>query len=131
MNTVIKIILLVILVSLPMSAQQTTFQDSLLDHMKGKWVLRGQIAGKRQCTTSKRIGYVSYIIDECDWWSMVPNYLYAWFYTNYKQRDDSILVNGWNTTGFIAQCWHDRNTSQHRSIAWDGNAHHRYQPLAI
>ncbi len=46
MNTVIKISLLVILVSLPISAQQTTFQDSLLEHMIGKWVLQGDIAGK-------------------------------------------------------------------------------------
>jgi hypothetical protein len=29
-----------------MSAQQTTFQDSLLDHMIGKWVLQGIIDGK-------------------------------------------------------------------------------------
>jgi hypothetical protein len=28
------------------SAQQTTFQDSLLDHFIGKWVLQGTIAGK-------------------------------------------------------------------------------------
>ena len=46
MKTIMKIILLVILISLPMSAQQTTFQDSLLDHMIGKWVLQGTIAGK-------------------------------------------------------------------------------------
>jgi hypothetical protein len=46
MITFIKIILLVVLVSLPMSAQQTTFQDSLLDHMIGKWVLQGTIDGK-------------------------------------------------------------------------------------
>ena len=46
MKTIMKIILLVIFVSLPMSAQQTTFQDSLLDHMAGKWVLKGTIDGK-------------------------------------------------------------------------------------
>ena len=27
-------------------AQQTTFQDSFLDHLVGKWVLRGELAGK-------------------------------------------------------------------------------------
>ncbi|MBI5021005.1 MAG: hypothetical protein HZB59_06180 [Ignavibacteriales bacterium] len=46
MRPIINIIILVILVSLPMSAQQTTFQDSLLDHMAGKWVLKGTIDGK-------------------------------------------------------------------------------------
>ena len=46
MKTIIKIILLLVLVSFPMSAQQTTFQDSLLDRMAGKWVLQGTIAGK-------------------------------------------------------------------------------------
>ncbi|MBS1793716.1 MAG: hypothetical protein JSS81_07675 [Acidobacteria bacterium] len=29
------------------SAQQPTFQDPLLDHLVGKWVLRGTIAGKQ------------------------------------------------------------------------------------
>ncbi len=46
MKIIIKIILLVVLVSFSISAQQTTFQDSLLDHMIGKWVLQGTIAGK-------------------------------------------------------------------------------------
>jgi hypothetical protein len=46
MRTIMKITLLVILASLTMSAQQTTFQDSLLDHMTGKWVLKGTIDGK-------------------------------------------------------------------------------------
>lgn len=38
--------LLVSLISLSASAQQSTFQDPLLDHFTGKWVLRGSIAGK-------------------------------------------------------------------------------------
>jgi hypothetical protein len=46
MNIIIKISLLAILVSFAVSAQQTTFQDSLLDHMMGKWILQGTIAGK-------------------------------------------------------------------------------------
>jgi hypothetical protein len=32
--------------ALPGHAQQKTFQDTLIDHMCGKWVLRGLIAGK-------------------------------------------------------------------------------------
>ena len=46
MNTIVKTFLLAVLVSISVSAQQTTFQDSLLDHMIGRWVLRGTIAGK-------------------------------------------------------------------------------------
>jgi hypothetical protein len=36
----------VILFSLPCVAQQTTFQDSLLDRMIGNWILQGTIAGR-------------------------------------------------------------------------------------
>ncbi len=46
MKIIIKIFFLSVLVSFTVSAQQTTFQDSLLDHMIGKWVLRGTITGK-------------------------------------------------------------------------------------
>jgi hypothetical protein len=42
----LKIYILVVLVSSSVSAQQTTFQDSLLDHFTGKWVLQGTIEGK-------------------------------------------------------------------------------------
>lgn len=42
----IKIFLLLGLTPLSALAQQTTSQDSLLDHMVGKWVLQGTIAGK-------------------------------------------------------------------------------------
>lgn len=34
-----------ILISLSASAQQSTFQDPLLDHLIGKWVLQGTIGG--------------------------------------------------------------------------------------
>jgi len=47
MRTILKIISLVVLISLSVSAQQTTFQDSLLDHLIGKWVLQGTIAGQK------------------------------------------------------------------------------------
>jgi hypothetical protein len=46
MRIISKIFLLVSMVSFSVSAQQTTFQDSLLDHFIGKWVLQGIIAGK-------------------------------------------------------------------------------------
>jgi hypothetical protein len=41
-----KSFVLVILVSFTASAQQATFQDSLLDHFIGSWVLHGTIQGK-------------------------------------------------------------------------------------
>jgi hypothetical protein len=46
MKIIMKIFFLVSVVSASVSAQQTTFQDSLLDHLIGKWVLQGTIAGK-------------------------------------------------------------------------------------
>ena len=41
-----KTFVLVIWVSFTASAQQTTFQDSLLDRFIGSWVLHGTIQGK-------------------------------------------------------------------------------------
>lgn len=46
MKKLVKITLLVMLLSFSVAAQQPTFQDSLLDHMIGKWVLQGTIAAK-------------------------------------------------------------------------------------
>jgi len=42
----LKSFILVVLTSSPVSAQQTTFQDTLLDHFIGNWVLQGTIEGK-------------------------------------------------------------------------------------
>jgi hypothetical protein len=41
-----RILFLAILFSFPASAQQSTFQDSLLDRMVGHWILTGTIAGR-------------------------------------------------------------------------------------
>ncbi len=46
MKIIMKIFLFIVLVSSSVLAQQTTFKDSLLDHLIGKWVLQGTIAGK-------------------------------------------------------------------------------------
>ena len=46
MKILVKALLPMVLVCLSVSAQQSTFQDPLVDHMTGKWVLRGTIAGK-------------------------------------------------------------------------------------
>jgi hypothetical protein len=46
MKTIIRIFLFTLLVSVKISAQQTSFQDSLLDRMTGSWILTGIIAGQ-------------------------------------------------------------------------------------
>ena len=46
MKIFLRLFLLVSLISLSVSAQQTIFQDSLLDHFVGNWVLQGTIQGK-------------------------------------------------------------------------------------
>ncbi|MCX6568085.1 MAG: hypothetical protein NT147_03415 [Candidatus Aminicenantes bacterium] len=45
MNAFLKIIISMVLISFSASAQQTTFQDPLLDHLVGTWVLQGTIGG--------------------------------------------------------------------------------------
>ncbi len=47
MKLIFKVFLLIVLLAIPASAQQQTFQDPLLDHMVGTWVLQGTIAGKK------------------------------------------------------------------------------------
>ena len=46
MKKILRFILLAFLVSIKISAQQTSFQDSLLDRMAGNWNLKGTIAGQ-------------------------------------------------------------------------------------
>lgn len=46
MKTILRFILLAFLVSIKISAQQTSFQDSLLDRMTGNWILKGTLAGQ-------------------------------------------------------------------------------------
>jgi hypothetical protein len=46
MKIITNIALFVFLVCYSVTAQQLTFQDSLLDHMIGRWILQGTIAGK-------------------------------------------------------------------------------------
>ena len=52
MAKMVGLIALVILLPVCVSAQPQGLQDPLLDHLIGKWVLRGTIAGKRRRTTS-------------------------------------------------------------------------------
>jgi hypothetical protein len=44
-KTLVRITIFGILISRPATAQQSTFQDSLLDHMIGRWQLHGTIGG--------------------------------------------------------------------------------------
>ena len=46
MKKVLYVILPIICFVFPVSSQQTSFQDTLLDQLAGKWVLHGTIAGK-------------------------------------------------------------------------------------
>ena len=46
MKTILRIILFTFLVSFSISAQQSSFQDSLLERMTGSWILKGTIAGQ-------------------------------------------------------------------------------------
>jgi hypothetical protein len=46
MSTAFRTFAAVVMVSLSASAQAPTFQDPLLDHLTGKWVLQGTIAGR-------------------------------------------------------------------------------------
>jgi hypothetical protein len=44
-NKTLKIFILLIIGSLPVTAKAQSLQDPLLDHMTGQWVLQGTIAG--------------------------------------------------------------------------------------
>jgi hypothetical protein len=44
-KTLFSLLPVVVLISFSAPAQRTTFQDSLLDHMIGTWVLQGTVAG--------------------------------------------------------------------------------------
>ena len=46
MKTLVRVVLLFISLSIVISAQQTSFQDTLLDRMVGNWTLSGKIAGQ-------------------------------------------------------------------------------------
>jgi hypothetical protein len=46
MKTVLTIVTLLAALSLPVLAQQSARQEPLLDHLTGKWILQGTIAGR-------------------------------------------------------------------------------------
>jgi len=46
MKTVLSILILIAMASLPVFAQQAVAQEPLLDHLTGNWILQGTIAGR-------------------------------------------------------------------------------------
>jgi len=44
-NTAIRVVTVLVLLSLPAAAEQQGFQDELLDHMAGDWLMSGTIGG--------------------------------------------------------------------------------------
>jgi hypothetical protein len=90
MKTLIRIILFTFLVSIKISAQQTSFQDSLLDRMRGNWTLKGIIAGQE----------VTHDI-EVSW---ILEHQYMQIYEISRERDadgtavyEAIVLIGWDS----------------------------------
>lgn len=57
MNTAIRVVTILLLLSLPAVAEEHGFQDELLDQMAGNWVMRGTIGGD-QVTHDLAAGWV-------------------------------------------------------------------------
>jgi hypothetical protein len=101
MRTALKIFVSTILLSFSASAQEPAFQDSLLDHMTGKWVLQGTIAGKE--TTHDIVS---------EW---VLSHEYVRLHEVSREKDakgrpayEAIVFIGWNqTSGEYACLWLD------------------------
>lgn len=101
MKIFFKIFSLISLVSFFVSAQQTTFQDSLLDHFIGKWILHGTIDGKE--TTHDIV---------TEW---VLNHQYVQFHetsheknANFEAMYEAIVFLGWDQPSSQYSClWLD------------------------
>lgn len=97
----IYITLLVILSCRSISAQQVSFQDSLLNHLTGKWTLQGTIAGQQ--TTHDVVAR----------WVLAHNYLQ--FHEVSREKDqkgepvyEAIVYIGWDEPAKEYQClWLD------------------------
>jgi hypothetical protein len=101
MNRMLCIFASLVLVSCSASAQQATFQDSLLDHLTGNWVLRGTIEGME---TTHDIA--------CEW---VLGHQYLSFHEVSREKDangqaayEAIVFIGWDEpSGGYACLWLD------------------------
>ena len=125
MKIFLRIFLLVSLVSLSVSAQETTFQDSLLDHFIGKWVLQGTIEGKE--TTHD-------IIAE---WVLDHQYLQFHEVSREKQSSgeamyEAIVFIGWDTPfGEYACYWLDGTSGNGLSNPVIGHARRNGDKIAF
>jgi len=101
MKSVFKVFVMIVLLSIPALAQQQMFQDPLLDHMAGTWVLRGTIAGSE---TTHDIS--------CEW---VLGHQYVRFHEVSREKDaaglaayEAIVFIGWDQAlGQYACLWLD------------------------
>jgi hypothetical protein len=98
MKIFLRLFLLLSLISLSVLAQQTIFQDSLLDHFIGKWVLQGAIEGKE--TTHDVVA---------EW---VLGHQYAQFHEVSRERNNSgepmyeaIVFIGWDQLSSQYACF--------------------------
>ena len=126
MKIFLGIFLLVSLMSLSVSAQQTTFQDSLLDHFIGKWVLQGTIEGKE--TTHDIIA---------EW---VLGHQYVQFHEVSREKNSSsgeamyeaIVFIGWDTPfGEYACYWLDGTSGNGLSNPVMGHAKRKGDKIAF
>ena len=101
MKRMMSLALFVVLLGGAVQAQQTSFQDSLLDRMTGKWMLQGTIAG--QNTTH----------DVTVEWVLAHNYLQIHEVSREKDvqgaaRYEAIVYIGWDKPTKQYQClWLD------------------------
>ncbi len=101
MNVIFKVFMAIVLLSFPASAQQQTFQDLLLDHLVGTWVLQGTIAGS---ATTHDIA--------CEW---VLGHQYVRFHEVSREKNasgqaeyEAIVFIGWDQAlGQYACLWLD------------------------
>ncbi len=101
MKLCICITLLALFPCCPVSAQQASFQDSLLNHSAGKWVLQGTIAGQQ--TTH----------DVSAEWVLAHNYLQLHEVSRERNQKgepayEAIVYIGWDERAKEYQClWLD------------------------
>lgn len=101
MKLIFKVVMAIVLLSITAPAQQQAFQDPLLDHMAGTWVLRGTIAGKE---TTHDVVF--------DW---VLGHQYVRFHEVSREKDaagqpayEAIVFIGWDQAlGQYACLWLD------------------------
>ena len=101
MKIILRFILLAFLVSIKISAQQTSFQDPLLERMTGNWILKGTIAGQE----------VTHDIEVS--WILEHQYLQIYEISREKDADgtaayEALVLIGWDSDSSKYAClWLD------------------------